>query len=411
MNVPVFNGATTATPAAPRFEAPRPQVASHEPVFTVPMEAPVERPAPPKVQPPRDERQSAPRKARSQRDDEPVKARRDDEEDRDEDRDDEDRPRAPAERSAQIDAWMLQMLAPGAQGLTSASTGVDITDPAARFADPSEGLPAQQKAAEGAVLGRTPQGVALQAMIAQDPATQESVGEAPPSRPAVDEVRRAAEPDPAALAERARSLASMTAKGADAKTEAALPVAEAAKAASESLISPALAAPDPAWATHMPSGRGAKSDNALTTVNAPTQGMIDEAADAQRARLQDAFSSSMHQRAFMSPARGEVDLHELGRVSVSALTENNAVAIEVTASQSATAHALHAQAGAIAADVRLADIPVASLFFTGAGGWTPSDANPSARDSEGRGGLAGGDEPAAPNPAASAGSRRVRIVL
>ena len=42
MNVPVFNGATTATPVAPRLDAPRPQGASHEPVFTVPMEAPAE---------------------------------------------------------------------------------------------------------------------------------------------------------------------------------------------------------------------------------------------------------------------------------------------------------------------------------------------------------------------------------
>lgn len=407
MNVPVFNGATTATPAAQRLDAPRPQGASHEPVFTVPMEPPAEPVAQPKVQPHREDR-PAPRKARAQRDDEPVKARRDDDEEDRDDRD-EDRPRATDERSAQLSAWMLQMLAPGAQGIASASTGVDITDPAARFADPSESLQAQQNPAEGVVPGRSPQGVALQAMIAQDPATQEAAGEEPPARPAVDEVRRAAEPDPTALAERARSLAAMSAKTASAETSAA--AVEPVKVASESLISPALAAPDPAWAAHMTPGRGAKSDNTLTTVNTPTQGMIDEAADAQRARLQDAFSSSMHQRAFMSPARGEVDLHELGRVSVSALTENNAVAIEVTASQVATAHALHAQAGAIAADVRAADIPVASLFFTGAGGWTPSDANPSARDAGGRGGPAEGDAPAAPNPATGSGARRVRIVL
>jgi hypothetical protein len=408
VNVPVFNGATTVTPAAQRSEAPRPQSASHEPVFTVPMEPPAEPVAQPKVQPHRNDRQPAPRKARASRDDEPVKARRDDDEEDRDDRDD-DRPRATDERSAQLSAWMLQMLTPGATGLAVASTGVDITDPAARFADPTEGLQAQQNPAEGAALGRTPQGIALQSMIAQDPATQEAVGEEPPTRRAVDEVRRAVEPDPAALAERARSLAAMSAKTANAET--ANTAVEPVKVASESLISPALAAPDPAWAAHMSPGRGAKSDNALTTVNTPTQGMIDEAADAQRARLHEAFSSSMHQRAFMSPARGEVDLHELGRVSVSALTENNAVAIEVTASQSATAHALHAQAGAIAADVRAADIPVASMFFTGAGGWTPSDANPSGRDAGGHGGPLEGDAPAAPNPAVGAGSRRVRIVL
>ena len=408
MNVPVFNGATTVTPAAPRLDAPRPQGASREPVFTVPAEPPPEPVAQQKVQPRRDDRQPAPRKARAQRDDEPVKARRDDDEEDRDDRDD-DRPRATDERSAQLSAWMLQMLTPGATGLAGASTGVDITDPAARFTDPTEGLQAQQKPAEGAALGRTPQGVALQAMIAQDPATQEAAGNEPPTRPVVDEVRRAAEPDPAALAERARSLAAMSAKTASAEPAAA--AVEPVKVVSESLISPALSAPDPAWAAHMTPGRGAKGDNALTTVNTPTQGMIDEAADAQRARLQDAFSSSMHQRAFMSPARGEVDLPELGRVSVSALTENNAVAIEVTASQSATAHALHAQAGAIAADVRAADIPVASLFFTGAGGWTPSDANPSGRDAGGHGGPVEGDAPAAPTPAAGAGSRRVRIVL
>ena len=405
MNVPVFNGATTATPVAPRLDAPRPQGASHEPVFTVPMEAPAEPVAPQKVQPPRDDRQQGPRKARVQRDDEPVKARRDDDK-RDDKRDDEDRPRTTDERSAQLNAWMLQMLTPGASGPAVASTGVSLTDPAARFADPAEALQVQQKTAEGAAPGRTPQGVALQAMIAQDPATQEAAGEEPPARPAVDEVRRAAEPDPMALAERARSLEALSAKTASAEPAAA--AVEPVKVASESLISPALSAPDPAWAAHMTPGRGAKGDNALTTVNTPTQGMVDEAADAQRARLQDAFSSSMHQRAFLSPARGEVDLHELGRVSVSALTENNAVAIEVTASQSATAHALHAQASAIAADVRAADISVASMFFTGAGGWTPSDANPSTRDP---GDRAGSDEPAAPTPPAGTGSRRVRIVL
>ncbi len=406
MNVPVFNN-TTVTPAAQRLEAPRPQGASRELVFTVPTDPPAEPVAQQKVQPHREDR-PAPRKARGQRDDEPVKARRDDDEEDREDRDDDDRPRATDERSAQLSAWMLQMLTPGAQGPAAASKGVDITDPAARFADPAEGLQAQQKTAEGAPPGRTPQGVALQALIAQDPATQEAVGEEPPTRPAVDEVRRAAEPDPAALAERARSLAAMSAKTSSVEPTAA--AVEPVKAASESLISPALAAPDPAWAAHMTPGRGAKSDSALTTVNTPTQGMIDEAADAQRARLQDAFSSSMHQRAFMSPARGEVDLHELGRVSVSALTENNAVAIEVTASQAATAHALHAQAGAIAADVRAADIHVASLFFTGAGGWTPSDASPSGRDGS-HGGPVEGDEAAAPNPTVGSGSRRVRIVL
>lgn len=404
MNVPVFNGATTATPAAPRFEAQRPQGANREPVFTVPMEPPAEPVVQQKVQPHRNEA-SAPRKARAQRDDEPVKARRDDEE---EDSDDEDRPRATDERSAQLSAWMIQMLTPGAQSPMVASTGVDVTDPAARFADPVEALRAQPESTEGVVPGRSPQGVALQAMIAQDPATQEAAGEEPPSRPAVDEVRRSAEPDPTALAERARSLAAMSAKAESAEPAAAV---EPVRVASESLINPALSAPDPAWAAHITPGRSAKSDNALTTVNTPTQGMIDEAADAQRARLQDAFSSSMHQRAFMSPARGELDLHELGRVSVSALTEHNAVAIEVTASQAATAHALHAQASAIAADVRAADIPVASLFFTGVGGWTPSDANPSGRDAGGHGDPAGSDEPTAQNPSAGPASRRVRIVL
>ena len=153
MNVPVFNGATTVTPAAQRSEAPRPQSASHEPVFTVPMEPPAEPVAQQKVQPHRNDRQPAPRKARSSRDDEPVKARRDDDDQDRDDRDD-DRPRATDERSAQLSAWMLQMLTPGATGLAVASTGVDITDPAARFADPTEGLQAQQNPAEGAALGR-----------------------------------------------------------------------------------------------------------------------------------------------------------------------------------------------------------------------------------------------------------------
>ena len=65
------------------------------------MEPPAEPVAQPKVQPHREDR-PAPRKARAQRDDEPVKARRDDDEEDRDDRD-EDRPRATDERSAQLD--------------------------------------------------------------------------------------------------------------------------------------------------------------------------------------------------------------------------------------------------------------------------------------------------------------------
>jgi len=166
----------------------------------------------------------------------------------------------------------------------------------------------------------------------------------------------------------------------------------------------------PTAAGAMPATTQRLSDNGLTPVNATAS-----ADDPLRARLQDALTSSIHQRTLQQAASGEVVVPGLGRVAVSARADDTSVAVEVHAAQAETARALHASAGAIAADVLAADIPLSTLSFTGAGTWSRPDGN-----------APGGDRPeaharrdapadaassATPARAPTAPRGRVRIVL
>ena len=177
----------------------------------------------------------------------------------------------------------------------------------------------------------------------------------------------------------------------------------------ESIVS-TTESPAPVEATPALS-RGADS---LTSVRSLTPG--DSASDAAaaaaaRARLQDAVTSSVHQRTLRDVAHGELTLPGLGHVAVTAHASRDIVDVEIRAAQASTAHALHAQADALAADIRAADITVSRLAFEGAGTWTPShDTSTAHRDGTGerpRG------EPSSPGPIPDRAvpRGRVRFVL
>jgi hypothetical protein len=135
------------------------------------------------------------------------------------------------------------------------------------------------------------------------------------------------------------------------------------------------------------------------------------AAAAARARLQDAVTSSVHQRTLRDVAHGELTVPGLGHVAVTAHASRDIVDVEIRAAQASTAHALHARADALAADIRAADITVSRLAFEGAGTWTPSHDTASAHR-EGTGERPRG-EPALPGPTPdrAAPRGRVRFVL
>jgi len=174
---------------------------------------------------------------------------------------------------------------------------------------------------------------------------------------------------------------------------------------------PPVTGPSSAWAA--PPGEGPpRSDNALTAVSDLTPPGQREEAAAARARLQDAATSSGHQRTLRDVAQGELTLPDLGRVEVRAHAVRDAVDVEIRASQTATAHALHAQAESLAADIRAADITVTRLSFEGAGAWVPSQDTPSRGHGEApaRRPRDAAASPEAPTPARVPGAR-VRIVL
>ena len=164
-----------------------------------------------------------------------------------------------------------------------------------------------------------------------------------------------------------------------------------------------------------PSVETTRSDNALTSVSAPTPALTPEGADPVRSRLQGALTTSMNQRALQGAAHGEVVLPDLGRVAVQARTEHGSVEIAVQASQAATSQALHARADQIAADVRAADIPVSRMSFESAGTWTPSHTDTAPREQRADTGGSRQERDASPAPRVQGanGGRpgRVRIVL
>lgn len=318
--------------------------------------------------------------------------------------DDED-VRAQEARLMDLCAWMIPPAVAPDEG---APDEVDVTDPAAQFAlpapapedaakpvatDPREPIAASRKAAPDA---------AKESLLDEPPASREESNPAPAPRaaPASDDLARAVS--------RHRSRA--PGPSSDATSASARPPPVASKP--PDVAAPDAAAPSPAgppnpWAA-APSARG---DNALTAVRQPTRPEAGEDAAAARARLHEAMDSTAHHRALRDVAHGELTVPGLGHIAVSARGARDAVDVEIRASQAATAYALHAQADALAADIRAADISVARLSFEGAGAWTPPQGAPS-QQQHARDGSAerhGRDEGAGAGPGVVVTSPRARV--
>lgn len=297
-------------------------------------------------------------------------------------------PEAP--RAEDIAAWMLSafmQIAPPAP-----AQHVDITSPDATLDTPSAPSP-DHEASRGADLGpersmksaaqtspeRPLEGDATDNDLNADaPAIDASAKEHTPARESPPAARATtAQIDPSKVSATLAAKAHESARGDD----LARPGASAARqeTASSELASASLSAPGSPWAASLATPSARLTDSGLTAVNGPTQAPAAE-NDPLRARLMSAQTSAINQRAIENAAHGEVVIPELGRVTVSARSEREAVTVEVRAAQAATAHALHAHANAIAADVRAADIPLTSLSFEGAGTWTSADARGSSRD-------------------------------
>ncbi|MFO0650546.1 MAG: hypothetical protein U0326_30265 [Polyangiales bacterium] len=333
-------------------------------------------------------------------------------------------PEAP--RAEDIAAWMLSALTqitPPAE-----APHVDVTDPHATLDTPATPSP-DPDISSGAGLrsergAASPRATAQEAALERDPSSVDADAEPPasdvsdasakphtPARDAPALTRASTQIDASKLS------ATLTAKAQEAAPRDDVRPATAAlreDAASSELASASLSAPGSPWASAAATPSTRLTDNGLTAVNGPTQAP-DASPDPLRERLMSAQTSAINQRTIERAAHGEVVIPELGRVSVTARSEREAVTIEVRAAQAATAQVLHAHAGAIAADVRAADIPVASLSFDGAGTWTSADAHASshdgAREREARGSER--DEAAATTREATRArpSGRVRIVL
>ena len=342
-----------------------------------------------------------------------------------------------------VSAWMLAMLVPTAPAPKAPEPPApppDLTDPAATLApavqaapqDPStvavSATPLPETAAKTTEAPATTESATASSKTAATPPA-ETPAATPPTKPAA---RTDNVPTPPVtpivrdrtIAENASQQAVPTPRVAPPTARAKTPTATPEKAPAVATREP-LAPPPPArveappvvptapWV--QPSAETTRSDNALTSVSAPTPTLTPDGADPVRSRLQGALSTSMNQRALQGAAHGEVVLPDLGRVAVQARTEHGSVEIAVQASQAATSQALHARADQIAADVRAADIPVSRMSFESAGTWTPSHTDTAPREQRADTGGSRQERDASPAPRVQGanGGRpgRVRIVL
>lgn len=361
----------------------------------------------------------------------------------------EEGPDAPTEDPAKsaptpdVSAWMLAMLVPTAPtpaALEPPAPPPDLTAPSATLAPVVQVAPQDPSTVAASSLA-SPEATAKSAdapAITEPATTSAKTSAATPEKSptAAPATKPAARPDnvqtPSAtpivrdrtIAENAAPQAvsppRVTPPTARAKSPRATPEKAPATATREPLAPPPHArveappvVPGAPWV--QPSVETTRSDNALTSVSAPTPALTPEGADPVRSRLQGALTTSMNQRALQGAARAEVVLPDLGRVAVQARTEHGSVEIAVQASQAATSQALHARAEQIAADVRAADIPVSRMSFESAGTWTPShtDTAPREQSSDTGGSRQERDASPAPRVQGANGVRpgRVRIVL
>jgi hypothetical protein len=107
----------------------------------------------------------------------------------------------------------------------------------------------------------------------------------------------------------------------------------------------------------LPSAKGVTGVNVPSQMSAPGPG-----------RLQQAALSAANQAVLRREASGEIDHPDLGRVVVRAQSHGGSIDVELQSDREETHGILHASAGALAADLREADVALGALSFVSADG-------------------------------------------
>lgn len=156
------------------------------------------------------------------------------------------------------------------------------------------------------------------------------------------------------------------------------------------------------------------SANKMTVVINPSSAP-DAHVDAARARLRDAVSSVANQSVLRQVATGSVDVPGLGRIAVRAERVGVSVDVRVASEHDETHAVLHATQGALAADLRKADVPLGHLRFDQGGSHFAAGAGLSSGQRDTGSGHGSRDEAdaeaEADEPPEGAFPARVRIVL
>lgn len=113
--------------------------------------------------------------------------------------------------------------------------------------------------------------------------------------------------------------------------------------------------------------------SALTPVTPPTASTV-LTGNADRAQAMATVVSAVNHTIIQREASGHIELPDLGRIAVRASSVGGRVDVEVASDRAETHAVLHASAGALAADLRQADIPLGRLRFNeGAAGSATGD--------------------------------------
>ena len=153
--------------------------------------------------------------------------------------------------------------------------------------------------------------------------------------------------------------------------------------------------------------------NPLTPVSPPTAAAV--AAAPGRAPTIAAVVSAANHAVIQRVATGNLDVPELGRVEVRAAAVSGHVDIDVSSERAETHAILHSSAGALASDLRQAEVPVRQLRFhdTDAGSASPQarEQQRSPQDDRPRAGHEGHDADREEAGVDAVSARPVRIVL
>jgi hypothetical protein len=104
--------------------------------------------------------------------------------------------------------------------------------------------------------------------------------------------------------------------------------------------------------------------NALTPVSVTTVSHVDLSGFAREQAIASMVSAANH-AVIQRVASGTVEVPGFGRVAVRANRDGNLVDVDVSSERTEASAVLHASAGAMAADLRQADIPLRHLRFNG----------------------------------------------